>query len=326
LEVIYYVDAIGNFGDDLNSFMWHNLIPNLHKKNTNKKILGVGSIINSKIIHDNHVYVLGSGAGYGYLPSLSNLSIFFVRGKLTTQLLNIDEQFAIADSAIFLTHLEEFKQISAKERKKEGKIIFIPHHATVRDYDLTIIEKAGIELVSPSLDAKYVIHKIKNAKLVIAEAMHAAIIADTLRVRWFPVVCSKDINTFKWLDWLSMFNIDYNPIYLGLPNFEQEQINQLQIKNNSGFYKPNYKNMTINELLTITPVTPETKVISENKSSFEDLTKIKNYIKQKIHEQKFITKLKNITRSKSYLSDDEIFYVRAKQAKLKLDEFIDGLN
>jgi len=48
-----------------------------------------------------------------------------------------------------------------------------------------------------------------------------------------------------------MFNIDYNPIYLGLPNFEQEQINQLQIKNNSGFYKPNYKNMTINELLTI---------------------------------------------------------------------------
>jgi len=37
LEVIYYVDAIGNFGDDLNSFMWHNLIPDLHKKNTNKK-------------------------------------------------------------------------------------------------------------------------------------------------------------------------------------------------------------------------------------------------------------------------------------------------
>jgi len=54
-----------------------------------------------------------------------------------------------------------------------------------------------------------------------------------------------------------------DPIYLGLPNFEQEQIDQLQIKNNSGFYKPNFKNMTINELLTITP---ETKVISENKS------------------------------------------------------------
>jgi len=119
VEIIYYKDVIGNFGDDLNSFMWHELIPDLATKISSKKILGVGSIINGQIIENNHVYILGSGAGYGYLPNINNLEIFFVRGKLTAQLLNIDEHFALADSAIFLTYLDEFKQASDEEKKRK---------------------------------------------------------------------------------------------------------------------------------------------------------------------------------------------------------------
>jgi len=148
--------------------------------------------------------------------------------------------------------------------------------------------------------------------------MHAAIIADTLRVRWIPVVCSKNINTFKWLDWLSMFDIDYTPIYLGLPNFKQEQINQLYIQNNASFYKPSFKNMTINELLTVNSY--EVSVLQQEQSYWTD------EFKQDSYAQIFIKKLKNIIKSKSYLSCDEIFYKRAKQAKSKLDEFIKSID
>lgn len=36
--------------------------------------------------------------------------------------------------------------------------------------------------------------------MVLADAMHAAIIADAMRVPWLPLITSPQINTFKWLD------------------------------------------------------------------------------------------------------------------------------
>lgn len=54
------------------------LIPNIHEIQSNEKILGVGSIINTQRIEDNNVIVVGSGVGYGYLPKAKDLSISFV--------------------------------------------------------------------------------------------------------------------------------------------------------------------------------------------------------------------------------------------------------
>ena len=45
--------------------------------------------------------------------------------------------------------------------------------------------------------------------------MHGAIVADTLRIPWVPVVCSPAIPPFKWIDWTRSLDLDYRP--RGLP-------------------------------------------------------------------------------------------------------------
>src|SRR5690606_31984382 len=47
-------------------------------------------------------------------------------------------------------------------------------------------------------------------KLVIAEAMHAAIIADSYRVPWVSVSSSRRINAFKWQDWAASLRMTHN--------------------------------------------------------------------------------------------------------------------
>jgi succinoglycan biosynthesis protein ExoV len=47
---------------------------------------------------------------------------------------------------------------------------------------------------------------------VVTEAMHGAIVADTLRIPWIPVVCSPEIATFKWRDWTASLDLPYRPI------------------------------------------------------------------------------------------------------------------
>src|ERR1019366_6854573 len=53
-----------------------------------------------------------------------------------------------------------------------------------------------------------------SAKLVVAEAMHGAIVADTLRIPWIAVECSPEILPFKWVDWCQSMDLPYKPFQL----------------------------------------------------------------------------------------------------------------
>jgi succinoglycan biosynthesis protein ExoV len=44
--------------------------------------------------------------------------------------------------------------------------------------------------------------------------MHAAIVADAMRVPWIPLVTSPQVNTFKWLDWTRSMKVQYAPVTL----------------------------------------------------------------------------------------------------------------
>lgn len=70
-------------------------------------------------------------------------------------------------------------------------------------------------------DISEIMRTISGAKLVIAEAMHAAIIADAYRVPWVSVATSSRINGFKWQDWASSLDMRHHFRYfspLGLTN------------------------------------------------------------------------------------------------------------
>jgi succinoglycan biosynthesis protein ExoV len=60
-----------------------------------------------------------------------------------------------------------------------------------------------------------VIRKIAGATKVIAESMHAGIIADAFRVPWVPVLLSREVAPFKWVDWASTLRMPYQPLRLG---------------------------------------------------------------------------------------------------------------
>ena len=52
---------------------------------------------------------------------------------------------------------------------------------------------------------------IAAADLVIAESMHAAILADAFRVPWVAVTTSDAINSFKWNDFVQSLGLVYAP-------------------------------------------------------------------------------------------------------------------
>lgn len=216
MKVFYYKSKKGNFGDDLNSWLWESIAPGLFDNDSNVMVSGIGTIIDSYMPDANKWYVFSSGVGYGYPPKSfggPNWETLCVRGPLSANILGLEKDKYITDGAAFLNGLPEFAPLPDSER---SGVIFIPHHYAigVGNWELAC-EKAGIEFVSPEWESKLVIQKIRKAKLVIADAMHAAIIADALRVPWVPVITSPQINTFKWLDWTSTINLAYNPVVLG---------------------------------------------------------------------------------------------------------------
>ena len=93
-----------------------------------------------------------------------------------------------------------------------GQVCFMPHHTSTEYADWEpICAKAGITYLDPAADMHEVLAKIRGARLVIAEAMHAAIVADAFRVPWVPVQCYGHILGFKWEDWCQSVELDYQP-------------------------------------------------------------------------------------------------------------------
>jgi succinoglycan biosynthesis protein ExoV len=216
LKLYYYKSALGNFGDDLNGWLWNELLPDFFDDNDDVLFSGIGTIINTEMPKGKQWVVFSSGLGYGVPPSGfggNDWNIISVRGPLSATLLGLPKEKYITDGAALLNTISEFKPVTESER---AGTIFIPHHnALGKGQWEKSCDIAGIEFVSPRGEAKKIIHKIRHSKLVLADAMHAAIIADAMRVPWVPMVTSSQINTFKWLDWTQTISCPYTPIVLG---------------------------------------------------------------------------------------------------------------
>ncbi|WP_343546715.1 polysaccharide pyruvyl transferase family protein [Sphingobium yanoikuyae] len=211
MKLFYYRAKEGNFGDDLNGWLWEELAPGRWSDEADTLFCGIGTIIGNHMPPASRIRIFSSGLGYRPVPedfSTDRWDVVALRGPLTARVLNRPDR-AIADGALLLSTLDRLTPLPEAER---GRPIFIPHYEAMDEGDwAAACATADVKLVDPRQCAHQVIDEIRRSRLVIADSMHAAIIADTLRVPWIPVSSSGGINSFKWLDWSLSLNLPYEP-------------------------------------------------------------------------------------------------------------------
>lgn len=207
----YWESAHGNFGDDLNLWLWDFLLPGFRDVHPDVLLVGVGTVLNRALLPaDGRKLVIGSGFGYGALPDMTDKDLWdirAVRGPRTAEKLGIDSGFGIIDPAVMVAEMPEFRNLP-----KTHGTIFVPHwESTIGSIWPAVCQTVGVTYVDPRGEAKAVIRAIAQSELVIAESMHAAILADAFRVPWVAVTTSQEINGFKWSDWADTVEVAYRP-------------------------------------------------------------------------------------------------------------------
>ena len=200
-----------NFGDALNPYIFHKLLPDFFNDDPDVDFFGIGSILGFDMVNTaNRKIIFSSGFAYGTKPVInSSYDVICVRGPLTAKALQLDPKLAVADGAILL------RELVKDTPKKRYPFSFMPHWESELKFDwATLCEQANIHYISPMQDSTAVFQQLLESEVIIAEAMHAAIVADALRVPWIPVKAYNGINDFKWHDWAGSLELTYNPVRL----------------------------------------------------------------------------------------------------------------
>lgn len=211
MQLTYYTG--NNFGDALNPLIFHHFLPDFFNQDPSEMFLGIGSILG--FLKPDPVtrkaIVFSSGFAYDDPPELDGrYDVRCVRGPLTAKALGLDPDLGVADGALLTSFLPVFQ----KDIPKKYKFCFVPHHTSEGMYDRwdELLEPLGIHYISPAQDPVKVINEIRASEVVLAEAMHASILADTFRVPWIPVKMFLHINHFKWSDWMASMKMgEYKP-------------------------------------------------------------------------------------------------------------------
>lgn len=208
MKLYYFVDRHGNFGDDLNPWLWDKLVPDLMNNDETELFIGIGTLLNHRLPSRPVKHVFGSGVGYGDLPERNErLIIHAVRGYESARLLGADKRKVITDAAVLIRAVAH-----PKAPTKDKKYGFMPHSLSSQYYDWSsVCDDLGIHHVSAQWDVERVLQEMTRCEVMVCEAMHGAIIADALRIPWTPVTCYDYISAFKWGDWLSTLELPYQP-------------------------------------------------------------------------------------------------------------------
>ena len=216
MKLHYFRSSHGNFGDDLNSWIWPELLPGVWDEGEDGiTFVGIGTILN-KLVPDTRLkIVLGSGVGYSPLPNGlgdGSWKILGVRGPLSARAAGLPAETAITDGAILLSALPG---LAKPLEERTGGTVFVPHVSSAETGGWEeICGRLGITYVDPRWSFHRVFALIGNARLVLADAMHGAIVADTFRVPFVPLVSSREISSFKWMDWTMGMGLPYRPMRL----------------------------------------------------------------------------------------------------------------
>lgn len=205
MELLYFKTMAGNFGDDMNMWFWDAALPGWRDWAPDTTLVGIGTVLKQRFLPaGRRKLVIGSGVGYGAKPDIAAIpdewDIRCVRGPRTAAALSLPPELAVVDPAVLVTDFPEFADLVRAPKAREQ--LFVPHHSVARKYDWErICAGTGLTPLNPSGNSREIISRIACAETVIAESMHAAIIADAFRVPWQCVSISRAFNAFKWSDW-----------------------------------------------------------------------------------------------------------------------------
>lgn len=210
---LHYFKGFKNFGDELNPWLWQQLLPGVFDEDESTIFVGIGTLLNTSLPKAHQTIVFGAGVGYCSGPPKVNDSwkIYCVRGPLSANVLGISEQLALTDGAILLRRL--FKPTG----KKLHRFAYMPHasHANYSNQSWQLIcKRLGFGYINPRSSIDKVLTAISETEILLTEAMHGAIVADALRVPWIPIRTTPEILAFKWQDWCASMNLEYQPKYL----------------------------------------------------------------------------------------------------------------
>ncbi|HEX4065517.1 MAG TPA: hypothetical protein VHZ09_05795 [Acidobacteriaceae bacterium] len=217
MEIRYFTEGnLTNFGDDINRWLWEELAPGRWDRRNGIGFAGIGTIIRSDLLLPSSKWIVFS-SGAGYLPppkdfGNSQWKIVALRGPLTCQVLGCPPGMSVIDGAALLRCLPRFQPLPQSER---SGIAFMPHYESLRTGNWKeVCRQCGFVFLDPHAPSEITVEQIRRSKLVLADAMHAAIVADVFRVPWIPLMTSPHISTFKWLDWTLTVDVPYRPIPL----------------------------------------------------------------------------------------------------------------
>jgi len=215
MKLVYHKG--NNFGDALNSVIFEYFLPDFFDDDEEVKFLGIGSVLGllkpthecKKMIVFSTGFANGDMKTYGSVPTINDkYDIVCVRGFLTAKVLEIDAKKVISDGAILLPLVLKMESL-----QKKHDFSYIPHVGSLEMFDKweELLDDIQIKFIDPRKSVEQVVAELYESRVVFAEAMHGAIVADAYRVNWVPVKSSKTINDFKWRDFLSSLEMDYNP-------------------------------------------------------------------------------------------------------------------
>lgn len=214
MNIIYFKSDIGNFGDDLNPWLWEKLFGDFSNYKKDLDFIGIGSILDNRIKSDNDKIVFGSGVrDFDFdINQISNIKVLFVRGPISSKLTNNSNYLTDAAYALRL--------LPKKTYTKKYKASIIPYFRHAYQFNWGLFEKfTGIHVIMPTQHVEKVIEEINQSEKILASAMHGAILADVYRVPWMRVKFSKHghesplTSELKWSDWLSSVGLNDVPTH-----------------------------------------------------------------------------------------------------------------
>ena len=218
MHLYYYKDKIGNFGDDLNPWMWPKILgkPIEDVFDGSYVMIGLGTLLNDinlgkvKTPPEKWV-VMGSGAGYGHVvitaPLLRRCPRLFVRGPRSAGVLGLPRDKAIIDPGVLISQLS-IPLTREGPRHKASVLLHHPHHNLVGLVWTKLCDRLGWNYIDVTRKPEEIIPELVASEVVISESMHGAICADAVGVPWIPFATSPRINLFKWLDWSDSISLD----------------------------------------------------------------------------------------------------------------------